>query len=79
MGLGARNRPRHRFDSVRSAARRLSSGYAHQEVTENQAIAGMLAGLAIMTYVRFETKIAFTWYVLIGTSVTFAVAYAERF
>ena len=45
-------------------------------VRENQAIAGMLAGLALMTYVRFETKIAFTWYVLIGTSVTFAVAYA---
>jgi Na+/proline symporter len=45
-------------------------------VRENQAIAGMLAGLAVMTYVRFETKIAFTWYVLIGTTVTFAVGYA---
>jgi len=50
-------------------------GTLTKRVTENQAIAGMLAGLAIMTYVRFETKIAFTWYVLIGTSVTFAVAY----
>ena len=44
-------------------------------VRENHAIAGMMAGLAVMTYVRFGTHIAFTWYVLIGTSVTFAVGY----
>ena len=29
---------------------------------------GMSAGLALMLYVRFATPIAFTWYVLIGTS-----------
>jgi len=51
-------------------------GTLTKRVTENQAIVGMLAGLAVMTYVRFETKIAFTWYVLIGTCVTFSVAYA---
>ena len=44
-------------------------------VRENQAIIGMATGLAVMTYVRFGTKIAFTWYVLIGTTVTFAVGY----
>jgi hypothetical protein len=32
---------------------------------------GMLAGLALMLYVRFATPIAFTWYVLIGTAMTF--------
>jgi len=32
---------------------------------------GMAAGLAVMLYVRFFTPIAWTWYVLIGTSVTF--------
>ena len=31
----------------------------------------MIAGLALMLYVRFATPIAFTWYVLIGTSMTF--------
>jgi len=51
-------------------------GTLTKRVKENQAIAGMLAGLAVMTYVRFHTKIAFTWYVLIGTTVTFGVAYA---
>lgn len=36
---------------------------------------GMAAGLALMLYVRFFTQIAWTWYVLIGTVVTFAVGY----
>jgi SSS family solute:Na+ symporter len=42
-------------------------------VRENDAIAGMVAGLGAMTYVRFATPIAWTWYVLIGTTVTFGV------
>jgi len=40
-------------------------------VGEIAAMCGMLAGLALMLYVRFATPIAFTWYVLIGTSMTF--------
>ncbi len=43
---------------------------------EIAAMCGMAAGLAAMLYVRFATSIAFTWYVLIGTSVTFAVGIA---
>jgi SSS family solute:Na+ symporter len=35
------------------------------------AVAGVVAGLAAILYVRFRTPIAFTWYVLIGTTVTF--------
>jgi hypothetical protein len=31
----------------------------------------MLAGLAAIAYVRFGTSIAWTWYVMIGSSVTF--------
>jgi SSS family solute:Na+ symporter len=37
------------------------------------AMAGVAAGLAVILYVRFATPIAWTWYVLIGTVVTFAV------
>jgi solute:Na+ symporter, SSS family len=40
---------------------------------ERSAMAGVLAGLAAILYVVLKTNIAFTWYVLIGTSVTFAV------
>jgi SSS family transporter len=35
------------------------------------AVAGVVTGLAAILYVRFRTPVAFTWYVLIGTSVTF--------
>jgi len=37
------------------------------------AVAGVAAGLAAILYVRFRTPVAFTWYVLIGTCVTFGV------
>jgi len=41
---------------------------------EGAAMAGVAAGLAAILYIHFETKIAWTWYVLIGTAVTFGVA-----
>lgn len=37
------------------------------------AMCGMVAGLAVMLYVKFGTSIAFTWYVMIGTAVTLGV------
>ncbi len=36
------------------------------------AIAGMAAGLVAMLYITFETKLVWTWYVLVGTLVTLA-------
>jgi SSS family solute:Na+ symporter len=48
-------------------------GVLTQRATQNGAIAGMAAGLAVMIYVSSCTPIAFTWYVLIGTVVTFGV------
>jgi Na+/proline symporter len=50
-------------------------GVLTRRVRENAAIAGMVTGLATMTYVRFFTSIAWTWYVLIGACVTFAAAW----
>ncbi len=47
-------------------------GLLTRRVSEPAAMAAMVAGLAVMYYVKFHTKIAFTWYVMIGTSVTFA-------
>jgi Na+/proline symporter len=40
---------------------------------EKAAMAGVFAGLAVILYVVLKTPIAFTWYVLIGTAVTFGV------
>jgi solute:Na+ symporter, SSS family len=38
------------------------------------AIAGVVAGLTAALAVRFETPVAFTWYVMIGATVTFCCA-----
>jgi len=50
-------------------------GLVTKRVHQNAAIIAMLAGLALMLYVRFETSIAFTWYVVIGTAATFSTGY----
>jgi SSS family solute:Na+ symporter len=44
--------------------------------TARGAIAGMIAGLIGMTAIHFYTPLAWTWYVLAGTIITFAVSSA---
>jgi SSS family solute:Na+ symporter len=51
-------------------------GLLTKRVRENSAMIGMIAGLVVMLYVKQWTHIAFTWYVLIGTTVTFSIGYA---
>jgi SSS family solute:Na+ symporter len=46
---------------------------------ENAAIVGVLAGAIAMLVVKFGTKIPFTWWVLIGSAVTFSFGYAASF
>ncbi len=41
---------------------------------EVSAIAGVVCGLATVLWVHFSTPVAWTWYVLIGTVVTFGAA-----
>jgi len=48
-------------------------GVLTRRVGEKAAMAGMAAGFATMVYVWVFTPIAFTWYVAIGTGVTFLV------
>ena len=50
-------------------------GVLTRRVGEKAAMAGMMAGFATMVYVWVFTPIAFTWYVAIGTGVTFLVGY----
>jgi hypothetical protein len=42
-------------------------------------MAGVLAGLAAVLYVCFATPIAWTWWVAIGSTVTFAAGYGASF
>jgi Na+/proline symporter len=46
-------------------------GVLTKRVGEKAAMAGMAAGLFTMLYVRFGTQVGWTWYVFIGTTVTF--------
>jgi Na+/proline symporter len=51
-------------------------GVLTRRVSEIAAIVGLLAGLAVMTYVYFGTKIAWPWYAMIGSVTTFLVGVA---
>jgi SSS family transporter len=54
-------------------------GVLTRRVREWAAMAGVLAGLAAVLYVVFATPIAWTWWVLIGATVTFAAGYGASF
>jgi solute:Na+ symporter, SSS family len=51
-------------------------GVLTKKPRETAAIAGVVAGLAAVIAIHFATAIAWTWYVLIGTCVTFGVGFA---
>jgi solute:Na+ symporter, SSS family len=50
-------------------------GLLTKRVQQTSAMIAMMAGLALMIYVSTETRIAFTWYVVIGTAATFLTGY----
>lgn len=54
-------------------------GVLTRRVGERAAMAAMLAGFGIMISVKFGTAIAWTWYVVIGTLVTFAAGWLAAF
>jgi SSS family solute:Na+ symporter len=54
-------------------------GVLTKRVGQSAAIGGVIAGAAAMLFVRFGTTIPFTWWVLIGSSVTFGVGYLASF
>jgi SSS family transporter len=54
-------------------------GVLTKRVRERAAIAGVLGGFAAIVFVRYGTPVAWTWWVLIGSAVTFAVGYVASF
>ncbi|HEY1403216.1 MAG TPA: hypothetical protein VGB05_03750, partial [Pyrinomonadaceae bacterium] len=50
-----------------------------RRVSEPPALVGMIVSICVMLYVRFMTPLAWTWYVLLGSFITFVVAYAVSF
>ncbi len=54
-------------------------GVLTRRANQRGAIVGMLCGLAIELYLWQWSSVAFTWWVAIGTSLTFLVGYAASF
>jgi SSS family transporter len=50
-------------------------GLVTKRATQTGAIIGMLCGLALNVYLWGWTRVAWTWYTIIGSSCTFAVGY----
>lgn len=50
-----------------------------RRVSEPPALIGMAASIALMLYIYLQTKIAWTWYGLIGSAATFLVAWLAGF
>jgi solute:Na+ symporter, SSS family len=49
-------------------------GTWNRQATESGALAGFVAGIATMIGIALLTPLAFTWYVVVGTTVTFVTA-----
>jgi Na+/proline symporter len=55
-------------------------GTLMRRVSQRPALIGMLVSLAVMLYIFLTQKpIAWTWYVFIGSSITFVVAWLASF
>lgn len=54
-------------------------GMLTRRTGELAAMTGMLAGVICMFFVKTQTSIAWTWYVMIGTAVTFSAGYVSSF
>jgi len=54
-------------------------GVLTKKTNEKGSIAGMAAGLLSMLAVWYFSTVAFTWYVLIGTGITFITGYTTSF
>jgi SSS family transporter len=51
-------------------------GVLTKRANQNGAMVGMLCGFLIELYIWLGTRVPWTWYVMIGTTVTFVVGYA---
>jgi Na+/proline symporter len=50
-------------------------GVLTRRANQNGAMVGMVSGFAVEVYVWLGTRIPWTWYVAIGTIVTFVLGY----
>lgn len=83
VALVLRNKNRSALDLALSIASLINGpilgvflvGVFLKRVSQAPALIGMLASSAVMLYIYFATRIAWTWYVFIGSSITLIVAW----
>lgn len=54
-------------------------GMYAKRVGQRAALAGLLSGGAAMTTIYFATKLAWPWYALVGSAITFSIGWAASF
>lgn len=52
-------------------------GVLTRRTTERGAMTGMICGLALNLYLWCFTAVSFTWYVVLGSAITFVIGYAS--
>jgi Na+/proline symporter len=87
VALAARNSGRSALDQALSIASLINGpvlgvflvGTFIKRASQTPTLIGMIASMIVMLYIRFFTPVAWTWYVLIGSLITFAVAYLASY
>ena len=88
VALAVRNQPGSALSKALSIASLINGpilgvflvGTFLRRVSQPPALIGMLASIAVMLYIFFgRPEIAWTWYVLIGSAITFVVAWLASF
>jgi len=83
VALVLRNKDRSALDLALSIASLINGpilgvflvGVFLRRVSQSPALIGMLVSMATMLYIYLATRIAWTWYVLIGSGITLIVAW----
>jgi solute:Na+ symporter, SSS family len=87
VALAVRNQARSALDQALSIASLINGpilgvflvGTFLRRVSQPPALIGMLVSIASMLYVYFATRIAWTWYVFLGSLITLVVAWLASF
>lgn len=88
VALGVRNQPGSALSKALGIASLINGpilgvflvGTFLRRVSQPAALTGMLVSIGVMLYIFFvRTEIVWTWYVLIGSAVTFVVAWVASF
>ena len=53
-------------------------GLAKGKVGTNSALVGLVVGLAVMSAIKFGTPLAWPWFALVGSTITFSTGWVHN-